>query len=249
MKTKIITISAIMAAILLVPMTFAQEGRPGPRPRERLAPLGAAAEVFQDLTPEQRDRVLEFVQERLQQQREQLLGQLRNGQGRPQNRVPGRGLGQPEDRASLRPEERSYIPGPLADRFEDMTPQQRDRIRDYFQVPEPEQRQPLEGLFRGRGFGPEARMRGFAGGQNVPQRGQGQGRMQQPPFGGDVRRDGRPMAGAQRYVAPQRLPAPQRFAGPQRFAEPPLGPRQGGPGNPRPQQEIERGPRIRIDAP
>lgn len=227
MKMKIIMIPVIMATILLVPMTFAQEGRPGPRPRERLAPLGATAEVFQDLTPEQRDRVLGYVQERLQQQREQLQGELRNGQGRQQNQVPGRRLGRPEDRAGLRPEERSYIPGPLADRFQDLTPQQRDRIREYFQVPEPEQGQPLEGQFRGRGFGPAARMRGFAGGRNVPQR--GQGRMQ-PPFGGGVRR-GSPMAG------------------PQRFAEPPLGPRQGGPGNLRPQQEIERGPRFRIDAP
>lgn len=185
MKTKIVTISAIMAVMLLVPMAFAEEGRPGPRPRERLGAPGAEAGVFQDLTPEQRARVREFVQTRLQQQRERIEGQMRDGEERPQAQARGRGFARPQDRPERRLGERSGVPGPLAERFQDLTPEQRARIREHFQSRMPQQRQRFEGQRRGQGFGPQMQWRG-------------QGQMQRPferGFQRECPNCRRPMAG------------------------------------------------------
>lgn len=100
MKTKIITITALIAAALLVPMAVAQETRPGgwgPQRIEAPRPEAQGRQFAQQMTPEQRARVREFVQDRLwQQQRRPAFAQgQRQDFGPPTvaDRAPGRGQG------------------------------------------------------------------------------------------------------------------------------------------------------------
>lgn len=101
MKTKIIIMTAVIAAMVLIPAAFGQEEgpgrpvrqgaeRPGQAMREGAERPGAAApmaELLQDLTPEQRARVREFVQGRLQEQRQRLQDRMRQQAAEPQGRA------------------------------------------------------------------------------------------------------------------------------------------------------------------
>lgn len=87
MKTKLITMTVLLAAIILVPSTFAEEARPGQGARRDFAANQPAqgASFLQEFTPEQRARIREFVQQRLQEQQQRFQEQRQQLQARIQD--------------------------------------------------------------------------------------------------------------------------------------------------------------------